>query len=133
MYRSGFITNEQWSTFLSAVYSGKEDTIKVKSLFDFYDKDSDQRLNMFEFFDACDLVLYMRDFSISFFCDPNWWICFRKFCNTKLKIINIIESKWFELIIFIFIILNIGTLFVYIYIYIYICISDTSIICFDNG
>ena len=106
---------------MSVMHNEKEDKEKVVSVFKHFDAENIDKLNMFEFFEACDLVLCLRDLGLPYLCDPVWWNKFRTFCNDKLKIRTIVTSTIFEMCILILVILNLGNIYIYIYSY-----SDTN-------
>ena len=103
---------------MTVLYNDKENKTKVNNVFLHFDTLDNNQLNMFDFFDACDLVLFIRDFSLAFCCELKCWEVFRKFCNDKLKLKAIVTSTWFEIFIFILVLVNVGKLYIYIYIYI---------------
>ena len=114
---------------MSKLYNGKANESKITKAFNHYANFESGELNIFQFFDTCDLILSIRDFSITQWCEPIWWKAFREFCNEKLKLKAIITSPWFEIFIMLVVLCNIS-IYTYIHIYIYICYSHLDIICF---
>ena len=117
MYSCGFINLEKWEIFVSVLYNKKEQKSKIRHIFKHFDPHNKNQLNLFGFLDACDLILYIRDFRLAICCELKCWISFRAFCNDILKLKTIMTSIWFEIFIFILVLINLGIYIIYIYIY----------------